>query len=196
MQLRLGSVLIPIKSPFRESYFLIIPATWGKKASANARSPLCAYLDPAAQPQPHLMERLDAREILISDKFSENWEQALMPLLRKKQEVSCYPTADAWPKAHGQPTTLHAVLPRQQVREGAWEMRGWEGEENQDMRGITRCCKRRNRQAWEVLGHWIKIRRKPDFTGFVPEGTICSLRKDNLYWNSHFILNSVLRYCI
>lgn len=46
------------------------------------------------------MERLDAREILISNEFSENWQQALMPPLREKQEVSCYPAAAAWPKAH------------------------------------------------------------------------------------------------
>lgn len=85
------------------------------------------------------MERLDAAEILISNEFTENWQQALMPPLREKQEVSCYPTAAAWPKAHMYWPAAHAALPRQQVREGAWEMRGWEGEENRDTRGITGC---------------------------------------------------------
>lgn len=94
-------VLLQSKSPLRESYFKIIPVTWGKKkASANACSTPCVYLDPTAQPQPHLMERLDAAEILISNEFTENWQQALMPPLREKQEVSCYPAAAAWPKAH------------------------------------------------------------------------------------------------
>lgn len=46
------------------------------------------------------MVRLDAREALMSDESSENWQQALMPPLREKQEVSCYPAAAAWPKAH------------------------------------------------------------------------------------------------
>lgn len=65
------------------------------------------------------MERLDAGEILISNEFTENWQQALMPPLREKQEVSCYPAAAAWPKAHMYWPAAHAALPRQQVREGA-----------------------------------------------------------------------------
>lgn len=62
--------------------------------------------------------------------------------------------------------------------------------------GSQGAAKKHSRQAWEVPGHWIKISKKPDFTGFAPSGTICYLRKNTLYSTLHFILNSVLRYRI
>lgn len=72
---------------------MVIPVTWGKKASVNAH----VYLEATAQSPPHVAESLGARETLSSDESSENWQQSLMPPLKEKQEVSCY---TAWPKAH------------------------------------------------------------------------------------------------
>lgn len=137
------------------------------------------------------------REILISNEFSKNWQQALMPPPREKQEVSCYPTAAAWPKArmywpanHTAHCSAQAAGQRGSLRNEGVGGRGEPGHER-DHEVLQKA-----QQAWEVLKHRIKIRRKPDFTGFVPSGTICYLRKDNLYRNPPFILNSVLRYRI
>lgn len=75
---------------------MIIPVTWRKKASVNAQ----VYLEATAHSPPHVAGRLNTREPLISDESSKNWQQALMPPLREKPEVICYPAAADWPKAH------------------------------------------------------------------------------------------------
>lgn len=86
------------------------------------------------------------------------------------------------------PGQEHTALPRQRVRDGAWEMRGWEGWRAGTGEGLQDAVKRLNSQAWEVPGQGRKSSRKPDFTGFAPSWVICYLRTNTLY--------SVLRYRI
>lgn len=100
-----------------------------------------------------------------------------------KQGASCYP--DLQEQLPGQ---QHRALPRQRVRAGAWEMRGWEGWRAGTGEGLQGALKSLSSQAWEVLGQGRKSCRNPDFPGFVPSWVICYLRKNTFY--------SVLRYCI
>lgn len=81
-----------------------------------------------------------------------------------------------WPADHFARCSAQAAGQRGSLRNEGVGGRGELGGE-----GSQGAAKRHNRQAWEVLGHRIKISGKPDFTGFVPPGTICYLIKSTLH---------------